>query len=371
MSLSQCPECGSKISQKAKVCPHCGYISFDPLLAISVQEKFEIVPTFKFEVEDWNSNRSENTVVSYENNKVFYEYYGKWDNIKNKLPTLAKAIKEMAKQESELVADISPYLKKMIDSGEYKLVIDKSGKLLATLRGPKGFVKNIRLKQKDLSPDLSNSVNNLVTQMALDQIIKEIKYLGNAISEIHVELQNDRIALAESSKFKLLQARNIQDSRLRELAILNVVNSATDAKCVLMRNFSQNLKYLDEHANTTNRMILPGGKKPINQKALDSMLALKTITDTVQVETVGYAMLGEYDACMESLSQFRNFIFDNKLNERDTLLLLNESLEKKQIEVVDKFSEVALRIANINDLKQIDFYNQDSIVEKENENENI
>lgn len=62
------------------------------------------------------------------------------------------------------------------------------------------------------------------------QILDEIEYVGDAIKQIHIELQNDRIAMAESSRDKLLQARRIQDTKLREIAVLNVVNSATDSK---------------------------------------------------------------------------------------------------------------------------------------------
>lgn len=68
------------------------------------------------------------------------------------------------------------------------------------------------------------------------------------IWEIHIELQNDRIAMAESSRDKLLQARRIQDTKLREIAVLNVVNSATDSKRVLMRNFAHNLQDISEHS---------------------------------------------------------------------------------------------------------------------------
>lgn len=373
MSLILCPECGSKISKKAITCPHCGFVSDDSSLPISEQDKFEIVPTFKFEIENWDSNTENRSIVSYDDNKIFFQYYGNWQNIKNTFPALAKVLKEMATKDNVLVADISPYLKKMIQLGKYKLVKDKNGKLLATLRGSKGFSKNIRLKEKNLSPDLSNSMNNLHTQMAMDQILNEIKFVGIAIGEIHVELQNDRIAMAESSRDKLLQARSIQNARLREIAVLNVVNSATDAKRVLMRNFSQNLQYINDQTNRS-KIQFPrdfNGSGKIDKRASDAMMALKSITDAVQVECVGYAIIGEYESSKESLAQFKNYINDNKLNDRDTLLLINESLKSKQIEVVDRFSEIALRITNFEDTSQVDLYNYEMIDKKENENEDI
>ena len=43
MSLILCPECCTKISNKATTCPHCGYVSDNPSLPISVQDKFEVI----------------------------------------------------------------------------------------------------------------------------------------------------------------------------------------------------------------------------------------------------------------------------------------------------------------------------------------
>ena len=57
-------------------------------------------------------------------------------------------------------------------------------------------------------------------------------------------------------------------------------------------------------------------------------------------------MLGEYEPCRECLNEFKSFILDNKLNKRDTLLLLNENSSQKRIDVVDEFSDIAERITN-------------------------
>ena len=44
MSLILCPECGTKISDRATKCPHCGFQSADAERPISEQDKYEIVP---------------------------------------------------------------------------------------------------------------------------------------------------------------------------------------------------------------------------------------------------------------------------------------------------------------------------------------
>ena len=78
-----------------------------------------------------------------------------------------------------------------------------------------------------LTPNLTQSLNNLSTHAVMAQILDEIEYVGDAIREIHVELQNDRLAMAEGARDKLMQ-----DAKLREAAMLDVIHSATDAKRV-------------------------------------------------------------------------------------------------------------------------------------------
>ena len=84
------------------------------------------------------------------------------------------------------------------------------------------------------------------------------------------------------------------------------------------------------------------------------------ITNAVQTECEGYAMLGEYEPCRECLSEFKTFIEENGLNKRDTLLLLNENTSQKRIEIVDEFSDIASRISALDTTSgQIEFRMRD------------
>ena len=76
-----------------------------------------------------------------------------------------------------------------------------------------------------MTPNLTQSLNNLSTYAVMAQILDEIEYVGDAIREIHVELQNDRLAMAEGARDKLVQTRLIQDAKLREAAMLDVMQS--------------------------------------------------------------------------------------------------------------------------------------------------
>lgn len=348
MSLILCPECGNKISDKATNCPNCGFHSADKLRPISEQDKYEIIPIFGYDIDEWKPNRGDLSVISYEDNKSLVQYFGNWETIKLKLPAVAEVISEMATKDHVLVAKMDSYVKKLIADGTYRFSIDKSGEILPTIRDANGFVKQVRLKDMSFSPNLTQSLNNLSTHAAMAQILDKIEFIGDSIREIHIELQNDRLALAESSRDKLKQAQRIQDARLRGIAMLEAINSATDAKRSLMRNFTQNLYFIAERSKKSDfeLMIERKGTKEATQKAIDSFQTLVYLTNAVQVECEGYAMLGEYESCKECLEEFKAFIIDNRLDKRDTLLLLNENSSQKKINIVNEFSDIAKRITS-------------------------
>ena len=365
MSLILCPECGTKISNKATTCPHCGYVSNDSSLPISVQDTYEVVPTFSYDIEEWNPEREQSRLIAYEDNRTLVEHLGNWQNVQLRLPAIAEVIKGMAEKDKILVAKMDSYVKTLIEKGVYRFTIDKQGEILPTIRDAEGIVKQVRLQEMTLTPELANSLTNLQTHAAMAQILDEIEYVGDAIRGIHIELQNDRIALAESTKDKLLLASRIQDTKLREIALLNVVNSATEAKRVLMRNFAENLHFIAENSDKNDVQLLMEGKKSrdIPQKAADAFQALVSITNSVQVECQGYALLGEYEASKESLLQFRQFITDNKLDNRDTLILLNENTPMKKMPVVNEFMKIANNITTFDASRQLTGYSINMIAE--------
>lgn len=356
MSMILCPECGTKISDKATVCPHCGFQSKNRLQPISEQDKFEVVPTFKYDIKQRNPNSNNLSVISYDDNRNLVQYFGDWKIIQTRLPDIAEVISNMANKQHIMIAKMDSYVKDLIDTGVYRFAIDKNGEILPTIRDANGFVKQVRLEDMTYVPNLTESLNNLSTHAMMVEILNEIEFVGDKIKALHIEMQNDRLAMAESARDKLYQARKIKDTKLREEALLITVGDATDAKRVLMKNFTQNLYRINEHSKKSDIQLIFGKKSDIdvNQEATDSMQSLISITNAVQIECEGYAMLGEYESCKECLGEFKEFIIDNKLDERDTLLLLNESTSNKQIEVVDEFADIANRITSFEPSDQIE-----------------
>lgn len=359
MSLIPCPECGAKISDKARTCPHCGFMSDDNLRPISEQDTYEIVPTFCYDIEEWKPNGGQLSVVAVEDNKSLVQFFGQWKNIERAMPDIADVIQKMAHKENILVAKMDRYVKDLIDKGIYRFTIDKQGEILPTIRDSDGIVKQVRLEEMSISPELANSMSNLATHAAMAQILDEIECVGDAIRGIHVELQNDRIALAESARDKMKFAAKIQDTKLREIAILNAIDAATEAKRVLMRNFSENLQFIADNSEKNDVQLLIEGKKgrDIPQKVSDSFQDLVAITNSVQAECEGYAILGEFEASKESLLQFKNFVSENHLDDRDTLLLLNENTPQKKIPIVNEFMIISERITNFDASNMISGHN--------------
>ena len=350
MSLVLCPECGAKISNRAVSCPHCGFQSADPLRPISEQDQYERIPEFQYGIwegeKEWKPNRGDLSVISYEDNKQLVAHFGDWATIQILLPDIADVIKALAKKDHIMAAKIPAYVKKLIDNGTYRFLVDKNGEILPTIRGAKGIVKNVRLQEMDLTPALAQSLNNLSAHAAMARILDEIERVGDAIRELHIELQNDRIAMAESARDQFHQARKIQNSTLRDIAMLGVIHAATDAKRTLMRNFTQNLCYIKENSGKSSLQLAWEHKRSdeLSRRAIDCFQALVFITGAAQAECEGYAVLGEYESCTECLTEFRSFILGNKLDQKDTLRLLNENAGQDQTHIMNDFAKIAKNI---------------------------
>lgn len=54
MPMIQCPECGTHIADKARICPYCGYVGDDPTQPIGTQAVYKPAPQLQFEIERWD-----------------------------------------------------------------------------------------------------------------------------------------------------------------------------------------------------------------------------------------------------------------------------------------------------------------------------
>ncbi|PKM78906.1 MAG: hypothetical protein CVU88_08555, partial [Firmicutes bacterium HGW-Firmicutes-13] len=344
MGLVYCPECGTKISDKASVCPFCGFRSSAKNLPMAANKN--PLKRIQWETTSLASEFDQVFPISTIQNNNLNIIFGQAENLSRVAPAFFETIKAMFPKTIK-VADINPHLQSMIDQGIFKFLTDKSGDILPTIFGEKSIVAQVRLKDIVLTPDLGSSIVDLQTQSALAKVINEIHEVQKGIANLHNELQDDRLALAESAWQQLQQAVQISDARVREEKLLHILSSATDAKCILFRAFESEKRFFDARKDKHwfLKMLDKEAQEHGDEHSAEIFNSLLAITKTVQVETTVYCLLGEQNAARLSMMQFSEFIRTNSLDKRDALLDLNSFSLTDQRSLIDIFIDIQQKIA--------------------------
>ena len=344
MGLVYCPECGTKASDKASVCPFCGFRSSTKNLPMIASKK--PLKNIQWESSSLASEFDQVFPISTIQNNNLNIIFGKAENLYRVAPAFFQAIMSMLPKTIK-VAEVNPAIQKLIDEGVYKFLIDKNGEILPAIFGEKHIVAQVRLKDINLTPDLGPSIVDLQTQIALAQVINEIHDVQRGIANLHRELQDDRLALADSAWQQLQQAAQISDSRVREEKLLSILSSATDAKCILFRAFASEKRFFDERKDKTwfSKVIDKQAQDHGDEHSAEIFTSLLAITRTVQVETTVYCLLGEQNAARISMKQFSDFISANSLDNRETLLTFNSFSNSDQKSLIENFTEIQQKIS--------------------------
>ena len=344
MGLVYCPECGTKVSDKASACPFCGFRSSAKNLPIVASKK--PLKRIQWEsallVSEFDQVFPISTIQSNNLNIIF----GRAENLSRVAPAFFETIKAMFPKTIK-IAETNQGIQRLIDRGVYRFITDKSGEILPSIYGDKGVVAQVRLKDLKLTPDLGRSIVDLQTQIAMAQVISEIHDVQRGIANLHSELQDDRLALAESVWQQLQQAAQITDARVREEKLLSILSSATDAKCLLFRAFAAEKRWFDERKdkNLFSKVLDREAQNRGDAYSAEIFNSLLAITKTVQVETTVYCLLGEQNAARLSMRQFGDFISANEIDNRDTLLVLNSFSTTDQKSIIDNFTDIQQKIA--------------------------
>lgn len=344
MGFVYCPECGTKASDKASVCPFCGFRSSNtnlPMIASKTPKK-----KIQWESSSLASEFDQVFPISTIQNNNLNIIFGKAENLCRVAPAFFQAIMSTIPKTLK-VAEVNPAIQKLIDEGVYKFLTDKNGEILPTIFGGKSIVAQVRLRDIQLTPDLGRSIGDLQTQIALAHVISEIHDVQRGIANLHSELQDDRLALAESAWQQLLQAAQISDSRVREEKLLNILSRATDAKCILFRAFESEKRFFDERKDKDwfSTLLDKEAQNHGDEHSAEIFNSLLAITKTVQIETTVYCLLGEQNAARLSMKQFSDFISANSLDDRNTLLALNSFNNTDQKSLIDNFTEIQQKIS--------------------------
>ena len=195
--------------------------------------------------------------------------------------------------------------------GSLELIRRKTGELLAELMDPdsKKIVEKVNLKEVDLTPELSQARALYAMQIQLAQISEEINSMAQAIEEVRQGQQDDRIAIANSCKQKLIQAKCFKNSSLREKLYLQVISDAENSRNQLMLNQMTTIKFIEDIPKSGwQKLISNPDTKVVDEKLNSLMDGLNTINMVSLVAIMAYYELGEKDAALASFGYFRDFI---------------------------------------------------------------
>ena len=329
--MSRCPECNSRISPKATMCPHCGFSSPDgatPLGSyLSHRRDIDLV------IPEAAVFDNEINLLAKDANSAFVAFLKDAENAAQMFPTIYQLIKDMmARGELKYTADFSKAAEELMKKGELVLGVGKDGSILPQLRDAKTkqVYEMVRLKVDTIPQDLMPSVVSLQLQMTIAQVLTEIRDVAASVEALKLESQADRMAEAESVWLRLQQATKIKDARLREAQLLNIANAATVSRSRLQKNLSVRLSLLDEGSTKA--------KASNANEALDELAAIVMMSRS---EYAAFALLEEQATADECLRQLSEFLLKEHLDDRDLLLEINSQARIKNQGIVDGFHSIA------------------------------
>lgn len=334
--MSRCPECHSKISDCATICPHCGFRSkneITPIKDLAIIAKPTILA-----IPESTIMQDGLLLLSSETNNQIVSFLTDAENAARLFPAIYDAIiKMMERGETKYTADFTKTAEDLMKRGELILMPDKAGRIMPQLRHSdnKQVYEMVRLKLEDFPADITPSITSMQMQFTMAEILSEIKSVAANVEALRMEIHTDRIAEANSVWMKLQQAVHIEDSRLREAFLLNIANSATDSRSRLQSNLVIRLSQLSE-----------GSTKTKSSNANAALSDLTSMALMARSEYAAYTLLDEPETAQECLKQFSGFLIENKLHKRDKLLSINSQAGTKRPEIVEGFHSIANNMLN-------------------------
>lgn len=225
-------------------------------------------------------------------------------------PAFVSAVKAAIPEEAYQVI-LTDEQKTKIASGALKLMTKKDGSLMANLINPetKKIVSTVSLGKVKLSPELSQAMTNYATQMQMAQIAEQIQFVQVAVEEVRQGQEYDRLATAYSCQQKLIQAAAIQNPRLKEMALMQLVSDAENSRNLLMQSQSANAAFIKNQPESTWGKILSSATpEKINARMNELRESLCAVNMVSLAEAIAYQEMGETEAAKVSLEYYAKFI---------------------------------------------------------------
>lgn len=222
----------------------------------------------------------------------------------------------------EWVAVFTDDQRKELAKGALKMLTKKDGKVLAVVVNPNNknqIVANIPLKEVKKIKDINPALNDLMVQMQLANLAQEMKEVHRVVSRIQQGLEFDRLASAYSNERKLKYARQIQNKELQTQALLMIAHSAEDSRSRLMLGMKDNIDFIMHQPENEFVKLFATNPKEINDCMNEIRSRVVAINQDSMTEATAYWALGEKQAALNTIENYRMFLEDSELTKREVL----------------------------------------------------
>ena len=236
------------------------------------------------------------------------------------LPAFLEVVERLVPVE-EWVAVFTDEQKKELAKGALKMMAKKDGDIIGVLVNPKTheIVANVPLKQVERIKDINPAMNDFMVQMQLATLAQEMKEIHRVVSRIQQGLEFDRLASAYSNERKLKHARQIQSKELQTQALLMIAHSAEDSRSRLMLGMKEDIQFIMGQPENEFIKLFRTNPKEINERMNEIRSRVVAINQDSMTEATAYWALGEKQAALNTIENYRMFLEDSELTQREVL----------------------------------------------------
>ena len=236
------------------------------------------------------------------------------------LPAFLEVVERLVPVE-EWVLVFTDEQKKELAKGALKLMAKKNGDIIAKVVDPKThqIVANVPVKQVERIKDINPAMNDFMVQMQLANLAQEMKEVHRVVSRIQQGLEFDRLASAYSNERKLKYARQIQNKELQTQALLTIAHSAEDSRSRLMLGMKEDIQFIMGQPENEFIKLFTINPTEINNRMNEIRSRVVAINQDSMTEATAYWALGEKQAALNTIENYRMFLEDSELTNGEVL----------------------------------------------------
>jgi hypothetical protein len=236
------------------------------------------------------------------------------------LPAFLEVVERLVPVE-EWVLVFTDEQRKELAKGALKMMAKKNGDIIAKVVDPKThqIVANIPVKQVERIKDITPAMNDFMVQMQLANLAQEMKEVHRVVSRIQQGLEFDRLASAYSNERKLKYARQIQNKELQTQALLMIAHSAEDSRSRLMLGMKEDIQFIMGQPENEFIKLFTINPTEINGRMNGIRSRVVAINQDSMTEATAYWALGEKQAALNTIENYRMFLEDSELTKVEVL----------------------------------------------------